>query len=361
MSASDKNRHIRPIVVVGAGALGQTYSAALAAVGNQVLLVTTESSRANLVSAGRVVITGMLQLSVPVQTSAVPSGALTLVSPGAVREVEGIIFATKGHQLAEAAKSLGHASVEWVIGIQNGVAKNDVLAAIFGWPKVMGATTMLGGDRRSDGSVEASTLGITSVGELDGRLSSRATWVAARLESAGIPAEARPDIRSLEWAKLINAAAAFAVSILTRAQWMEAFESPHYGRAFLSLVREIGEIATAEGVRIRDYDGMPVATYISAPDEVSIALRAERAQKLRAAGNEQRNHRTSMLQDLLAGRRMEVESVFGDLVERSLRHGIFAPRLQLVLDLARGMDALQPDPISSVVEQNPSRIAPAHI
>ena len=45
-----------------------------------------------------------------------------------------------------------------------------------------------------------------------------------------------------------------------------------------------------------------------------------------------------MTQDLLAGRALEVDEVFGDLVERAKRAGLAAPRLTLVRDLIRGID-----------------------
>ena len=45
-----------------------------------------------------------------------------------------------------------------------------------------------------------------------------------------------------------------------------------------------------------------------------------------------------MTQDLLAGRALEVDDVFGDLVERADRAGVAVPRLRLVRDLLRGLD-----------------------
>jgi ketopantoate reductase len=44
-----------------------------------------------------------------------------------------------------------------------------------------------------------------------------------------------------------------------------------------------------------------------------------------------------MTQDLLAGRSLEAEEIFGDLVERATRAGVPAIRLTLVRDLCRGL------------------------
>jgi ketopantoate reductase len=45
-----------------------------------------------------------------------------------------------------------------------------------------------------------------------------------------------------------------------------------------------------------------------------------------------------MTQDLLAGRSLEAEEIFGDLVTRAERADVAAPRLRLVRDLCRGLD-----------------------
>jgi ketopantoate reductase len=47
----------------------------------------------------------------------------------------------------------------------------------------------------------------------------------------------------------------------------------------------------------------------------------------------------SMAQDLFAGRAMEVEEVFGDVVTRAERAGVDVPRVALVCDLLRGLNA----------------------
>ena len=46
-----------------------------------------------------------------------------------------------------------------------------------------------------------------------------------------------------------------------------------------------------------------------------------------------------MTQDLLAGRPLEVDAVFGDLVQRADLKGVPVPSLRLVRDLIRGLDA----------------------
>jgi ketopantoate reductase len=60
-----------------------------------------------------------------------------------------------------------------------------------------------------------------------------------------------------------------------------------------------------------------------------------------------------MTQDLLAGRYLEVDEVFGDLVDRADRVAVDVPRLRLVLDLLRGTSELQANPAVERVMARP--------
>ena len=325
------------VIVVGAGSLGQTFSAALATSGVPVVLVATDRTAARLLSASKLSVRGMLQFSVPV-AEAVEPGAVRISRGDDVESGRGIIFATKGHDLRSAAQALSRVQSDWVAGIQNGVAKDDLLAEIFGRDRVLGAAGNLAAERQDDGSVLVTNKGMTYVGELDGVASKRAEGLVTNLKAAGIPAQLSNNIRSVEWSKAVIVAGGFGVGVLTRCVWSESMEDPNLTRAFLSLAREAAAIAKAEGIEIADFPGSEALTYVSQPDEKSIASRAERVRKLRADGGEL-DRRSSIVQDLLGGRRLEADFIFDDFVTRARKHGVPAPRLELVRDLARGIDA----------------------
>jgi 2-dehydropantoate 2-reductase len=191
---------------------------------------------------------------------------------------------------------------------------------------------------------------MTYVGELTGAPSERAEAFTAELKAAGIPAQVPANIRSVEWSKAVIVAGGFGVGVLTRTVWSESMEDPDLTRAFLSLAREAAAIAKAEGVEIADFPGVEALTYVSQPDEKSIAIRAERVRKLRAEGGEL-DRRSSIVQDLLSGRPLEADFIFDDLVRRARKYGVPAPRLELVRDLARGIDAS----VSRSTTQTPKR------
>jgi 2-dehydropantoate 2-reductase len=224
-----------------------------------------------------------------------------------------------------------------VAGVQNGLAKDDLLVAAFGRERVVGAVTILGAQRVTNGQVAVASLGATYLGELGGGVSERVVRAVEALRAGGIPTEAVEDIQSVLWSKACNAAGVFGVSVLTRSSAPRLFRTPDLLRAYIGLVRETAITAAAYGVQVGDYVGFPIRSYVRQSDEELVATVARRGvlATSRTGGVESL---PSMTQDLLAGRAIEVDEVFGDLVERAERAGQCVPRLRLVRDLLRGID-----------------------
>ncbi|HEY3060520.1 MAG TPA: 2-dehydropantoate 2-reductase [Chloroflexota bacterium] len=325
---------MRPsLTIVGAGALGQAFAAHLALAGSTVTVLATPRSAATLLDAGRIRLRGASELDVPVCSAPGQSGAVVVTAnAAAVPRGVGMVFSTKAHQLADACASTRVAEPMWVAGVQNGLVKDDILLSAFGSDRVLGMATIYSAGRLPSGDIAVSGLGRTYVGELDGRRSERAASVAALLCTAGIPTDCDVDMRSVSWSKACNAAGVFGVSVLTRTTTGEFMSDPDLLRAYLSLVRETAAIAAANGVHLGDYFGFPIRTYVQRTDDKSIAARPAEP----APGSPRAF--PSMTQDLLAGRSLEAEEIFGDLVTRAERADVAAPRLRLVRDLCRGLD-----------------------
>jgi 2-dehydropantoate 2-reductase len=188
--------------------------------------------------------------------------------------------------------------------------------------------------------VAVAALGRTYLGEMYGRRSARAAAAVAALESAGIPAEEPADIRSVLWSKACNAAGVFGVSVLARVSAPRMFRDPDLIRAYLPLVRETAALAAAYGIPVGDYTNFPIRSYVSAPDEESVATLSRKGflAPAGAAGGRKVESLPSMTQDLLAGRSLEVDEVFSDLVARAEQAGVNVPRLRFVRDMLRGLD-----------------------
>jgi 2-dehydropantoate 2-reductase len=334
-----------PLALVGAGALGQAFAGLLAANGQTVTLLATPRTAAQLIEAGQIRLRGTVELDSAVAQAPAPSGVVGVTTdPTHLPAHAGLIFATKGHHLPEAIDAVRAAwpapadQLAWVAGIQNGIVKDDLLAAAFGAERVVGGATILAGQRHTDGTVTVATRGMTYLGELAGGLSPRTTAAAAALQAAGIPTTVPDDIRSVLWSKACNAAGVFGVSALTRVPASAVFQVRELLIAYLGLIRETAAIGAAEGALVGDYPGFPpIKTYVESPDDETIAKLVPPPGTPRTVGGSW----PSMTQDLLAGRPFEAEAIFGDFVARGERAGLPVTRLTLVRDLLCGLYAYQ--------------------
>lgn len=335
-----------PVGIVGAGSLGQAYAALLARTGDAVTLLASPASAARLTAAGAVRLTGAVAAEVPVGAPGTTGGAVGLtVDPAALDGVAGIVFATKGHQLARAVADVARAMPPeagrdwWVAGVQNGLAKDDVLSEAFGAARLVGAVSILGAGREDDGRVRIGGLGMTYLGEFDAPPSARVQAAVGRMVAAGIPATAAADIRSVLWSKACNAVGIFGVSALTRLGGPQVWANADLVRAFRALVRETDAVARASGVEVGDYVGFPIRTYLRMTAVEHVAYAADLVAGGAANAAIAPGAYPSMTQDLRAGRAMEVEEVFGDVVARADRLGVDVPRVAMVCDLLRGVNA----------------------
>ena len=348
-----------PVIgIVGAGSLGQAYSALLASSGQSVVLLASAASAIRLRQAGAVRLVGAVTRTVPVGDPGAPGRVGVMTDPadlarhvngwgdgvGRKGGTSGILFATKGHQLpvaiAEVMATLPPDAPGdwWVAGVQNGLVKDDLLADAFGSSRTVGAVSILGAGREADGAVRIGGLGMTYFGEFDAPPSLRVADAVARMTEAGIPAEVAPDIRSVLWSKACNAVGIFGVSVLTRLPGPSLWSNPDLVRAFRALIRETDAVARANGVAVGDYVGFPIRRYL----QMTASEHVEYASGLVPGGRSgpiAPGAYPSMAQDLLAGRTMEVEEVFGDVVARAERAGVDVPRVSLVCDLLRGLNA----------------------
>jgi 2-dehydropantoate 2-reductase len=293
------------LALVGAGSLGQAFSGLLAASGQAVTLLATSATAARLLEAGVIRLRGVVTLDVAVAPAPAPAGVVGMTAdPARLPRGAGVIFASKGHQLGAAiaaVRAAWPAAGDGALGgrSQNGLAKDDRLAEAFAGA-VVGTVTILGATARRRGG---GGLGCTYLGELGGepggRASARVAAAVAALREAGIPAEAPADIRSALWSKACNAAGVFGVSVLTRTSGPRMFRDPDLIRAYLGLVRETAALAGVYGVPVGDYTNFPMRTYVSQPDEETVATLSKRGFPAPATGVESP---PSMTQDLLAGR-----------------------------------------------------------
>src|ERR1700728_756936 len=164
--------------ILGAGAIGSIIGAHLARSGRTVVMLA-RGKRAQEIELRGLRIKGLVEFS-----QSVP--VLTDMSELSGAEV--LIVATKTYGTEAALEPLLHARIGTAFSIQNGLMKNDQLAAAWGRERVLGALANTSGELLSGGEILFTRNEQLCIGELDGGESARATRIAKVIDDAGVRA-----------------------------------------------------------------------------------------------------------------------------------------------------------------------------
>ena len=123
------------IIIMGAGALGSISAALLHKAGHDVTLVA-RGARAELLTAGGVRVEGLAQVTAPVPI---------VTDTSTLSEADLLIMTVKTFDMDAALQQLAHIKFGSTMSLQNGVMKDDQLAAAFGADTVLGAIANFSG------------------------------------------------------------------------------------------------------------------------------------------------------------------------------------------------------------------------
>jgi 2-dehydropantoate 2-reductase len=311
--------------ILGAGAMGSILGAHLARAGQRVAMLARGARAAQLEAQG-LRIQGLAEFVTPVTT---------LRDPGRLRSAGALIVATKTPGTAAALAALRNAQFDVVASIQNGPLKNELLAAAFGPERVLGALADTSGELLPGGAVLFTRNVNIMVGELSGADSARARALAQAIDASGVRAAATTAIVTLEWSKFCGWVALMALSVATRAETWKYLADPDAALLLARLVREMGRLAAGLGIGLSDRAVLPAASLCAGSE-------AEAVTALMQLGAEYRRnvpqHRMSTLQDLLAGRPLEVHETIGYAHARGVELGLDLPMLECFTRLTVAID-----------------------
>jgi 2-dehydropantoate 2-reductase len=321
-------------LVVGAGALGTVYGAALARAGAEVQLLARRPHAEAISEAGGVAVEGLEETW---------TASLSAVwDPADAEPADTVIVMTKSHDTEAALAALDHVreGVSVAVSFQNGVEKDRLLAAWCGEDRVLGGMSMVGATLAAPGIVRHTLDGTTYLGELTGELSGRAFALGGILESGGLPTVVTDRVLSAEWSKLVHAAPTMTIAALPRLPFHRALLDDELAGVYMTSLREGAAVAAAVGVELDDWPGMfPVRTLVALPDAEAVEAVHERGRAMEAAGAT--DVRVSMLSDIERGRPLEFGAVHGFLVEEAARLGVDAPLTEAARDLLAALDEVR--------------------
>jgi len=304
--------------IVGAGAIGGFLGARLARAGVDVTLVARGPHLKAMRESGLRVSDGGAEWTVRVDAT----------DDFAAMRGAGAVFVTlKAHSLPPVAERLaaGLGPDAVVVSAQNGIPwwyfqrhggelegihlatvdPGGVVANAIDPRRVIGCVVYPATSLVSPGVIRHAEGERFSLGELDGSQSARILELSHVLVGAGLKAPVQQRIRAELWLKLLGNAVFNPLSALTRASLGAIAQSPLVANVVRSAMEEADAVARRLGIEI----------------PVSIDQRIKGAAQVG-------DHKTSMLQDLEAGRPMEIDAITGSVVELGDRLGVPVPHLR---------------------------------
>ena len=289
------------VAVLGAGAVGCYYGGMLARAGVAVTLI----GRATHVEAIR---GDGLVIEWSDRRETIRVGASTDVAN--VRDAEIVLVCVKSPDTDAAARSLlPHLAADAVVvSLQNGVDNAERLRAVLS-QSVFAAVVYVGAYMDGPGIVRHTgrgdlVLGASRADAARPGIAPRLAAVAALFEAAGIACPLSDDIDAALWTKLVINCAFNAVSALGRARYGRMAREPGIRALMEGTVRESVAVARASGVALDE------RKLVDAVWGVADAL----AQQY-----------SSTAQDILRGKRTEIDALNGLVAARGAALGVDVP------------------------------------
>jgi 2-dehydropantoate 2-reductase len=313
------------VCVFGAGAIGGHLAARLARGGAEVSVVARGAHLAAIKADGIRVEAPDITFTEKVRASS---------DPAELGQQDAVLVTTKTPALASVANTIApllgpDTPVAFVIngipwwyldgcgGALEGIKiealdPGGVIHASIGTGRSIGATVYSSCEVIAPGVVHVGhTRNRLVLGERDGAISARCEAIAAPLRAGGFTIEITPDIRSAVWSKLLLNMASGPVGVLTQSAGKENLAEPAIETAMRAMYAEGAAIAEALGC----------TTQLDV--EASIT------------NGRTSSHRSSIVQDLLLGRPMEVATLYDAPLALARLAGVETPVLDMLIALVR--------------------------
>lgn len=300
------------ILVMGAGAVGAFYGARLQQGGEDVVLCARGENLRALKEKGLEINSFKGDVKVAVKATD---------NPREFAPYDLILFAVKSYDTEASARQLeGCLSPDGILmTIQNGVENEEILCRFFPREAVMGGNSRVGAELVAPGKILHTAIGVIEFGELDGRETPRAKRLAEVFKRAGIFGELTADLKTIRWYKLMGNVSTNSVSALTRTTLGQMLEDSEGYNLVRTLMLETLAVGRAEGAKVTD-------------DRVDLQL-----QQIQKNLNVYAI-KTSTLQDLEKGKRLEYDAISGAVVRAAKRHGMRVPATETVYTLLKLLD-----------------------
>jgi 2-dehydropantoate 2-reductase len=306
-------------LIAGAGAIGGYIGAWMARAGEDVTLFARGAHLRAIEARGLRILDAGGDFEVHPKIT----GSLAGAGP-----FDAIFLGVKAHALtqlaAQVAPLIGDGTT--VVSMQNGIPwwycplervdPGGIIAAAIDPGRVVATVVYLGTEIVEPGVIHHTEGNRISLGEPDGTRSERCHAIAGALIRAGLRCPVTAHIREEIWVKLLGNVAYNPISAMTQATMNQMTRDVAVAALVRYIMTEVEAVAHKLGLEL----------------PISIDQRIAGAGKMG-------EHKTSMLQDLEAGRPLELEPVVGAVVELGQRLGVDMPHTRTVYACTKLLEA----------------------
>ena len=305
------------IAIIGAGAIGGLVGAKLALAGEAVTFIVRGRNLAAIAEHG-------IKLTSADGWEHTANNVRATDDYAQAGPQDLVILAMKAHQLeaviADLPKLLGpHTSI---VTMQNGIPYwyfqrhggpfEGTRVASVDAERVIGCVVYPASELIAPGVIRHIEGDRLPLGELDGTSSERVQAIAACFANAGFKAPVLDNIRAEIWLKLWGNLTFNPISSLTHSTLVDICQYPLTRELAAAMMTEAQAVAHKLGIAFR----VPLEKRIAGAEKVG-------------------KHKTSMLQDVEAGRAIELDAIVGAVQEIGRRLGLATPNVDALLGLTR--------------------------
>jgi 2-dehydropantoate 2-reductase len=310
------------ICVVGAGGIGGLLAAKLALAGEELTVIARGPHLAAIKGAG-----GLKLIEEDGSEKFAPMAATDKIAEAGPQDL--IILGMKAQQVAAVVRDLpamytpdtivltAQNGIPWWYFMKNGgehegrrlesVDPGGIIADNLPADRVLGSVVYPAAEISEPGVIKHIEGNRFSIAEIDNSKSERAQRVSEALQRAGFKAPVVSDIRSELWVKLWGNLSFNPISALTHATLEDICRYGPTREFAVRMMKEAQAVAEALGIRFR----------------ISLEKRLAGAEAVGA-------HKTSMLQDVEAGRGVEADALIGSVIELGRVAGVPTPQIESV-------------------------------
>jgi 2-dehydropantoate 2-reductase len=332
---------ITRIGIIGAGAIGSVVGGLLTKAGRDVTLVDQWPEHVEAMK------TRGLRLGGTCGDHLVPVRALHIHELQTVEQPFDAVFVAVKSYDTEWATHLACAYLARpdgvVVDFQNGI-NDERVAAVAGRERTLGCVITIGAGLYEPGHALRTDSGAIGfkIGELDGRETERARALAALMNDVA-PTKVTTNLWGERWSKLAINCMANPLAGLSGLGSAEVRTAPGIRRLGIHLAAEVIQVGRAAGHEVEPIYGIAAQRFVDAAAGRDLA---EVEQDMAASVRFLSGGRPSLLQDVMKGRRTEVQYLNGHVSAQGKRLGVATPFNDAVVAVVagHGVGTLKPDP-----------------